>query len=157
MGSWSICKRNSDCYTARVAATAEIIAALMPGGRFTRRNNSFGNFISLRASGRCETEEQSCVIVRTTAAPCPISPFYSSPVMEKYVRLHTRLSLPLCLLFSLHTFFHISAAPFRGDRISRTVDFISPVCSNPFLIPIVSSIPRRFPLEPGRITVETAP
>ena len=54
-----------------------------------------------------------------------------------------RSSVPLSrfALFSAG-FFHISAAPFRGDRISRTVDFISPVCSIPLLIPGVSSISR---------------
>lgn len=71
--------------------------------------------------------------------------FDSCPRLSRAYILHGHTRI-LCSTLAVRSFlcrfFHISAAPFRGDRISRIVDFISSVCSNLFLIPIVSSIPR---------------
>lgn len=71
--------------------------------------------------------------------------FDSCPRLSRAYMLHGHTRI-LCSTLAVRSFlcrfFHISAAPFRGDRISRIVDFISSVCSNLFLIPIVSSISR---------------
>lgn len=150
----------------------------MPGpGRFTRENNSFGNFSSPARSSRWKREKQSFRVIVCyrsndrnrfpSLLPLTLAPslslslflflfffvtsfalfasFDSCPRLSRAYILHGHTRI-LCSTLAVRSFlcrfFHISAAPFRGDRISRIVDFISSVCSNLFLIPIVSSIPR---------------
>lgn len=163
MGSWSICKRNSDCYTVRDGTRPnnrgfsrsrggrpDLHGKIIRGGNFSSRARSSpmekGEAIVPRDRVCYRSNVRTAIVSSLSLSffflflflflfifffsvqlSLALFASFDSPSRLRPHRESSSVPPSRFALFSA-SFFHISAAPFRGDRISRTVDFISFVC-----------------------------
>lgn len=164
MGSRSICKRHSDCCPCRWWHSAIYTGKIIRSGILAARSE---------VANEREREEQLfrvAVCYRSNDHNCFLSPvhsFYSVslplhrliPVPVQPARIHpvahtSFCSTPvvcsfLCRFFLIFLPLHFAATGFHGQLISSRS-----VCSNPFLIPVVSSIARELALRsPAKIAL----